>query len=206
MMASSIDESPHDGDILTPIIPSSKFTKLEELLKIWYRSISPRFVDLVSDFAGQEFFLLDGEARIQSIFNEPMLDLAGSKGGIHPIPLTTFLYSRQDFKCCTSSILWNVQSNPTTIFLFTCLFNGKVHHKALLSVDFANVSTLSESVETMLARTLAVIEHIGMKLSDKWSYTSFQSRLRRISKLYRKNSGLTSHLVRLTVALLYYDP
>jgi len=106
-MASSIDEIPLDGDIPTPML-SSELTKLEELLKTWYSAISPRFVDLVSDFAGQEFFLLDGEALIQCVFNEPMLDLASSKGGIHPIPLTAFLYPHQGFKCCTSSTLWNV--------------------------------------------------------------------------------------------------
>jgi len=92
-MASSIDEIPPDrdeSDILTPT-PYSEFTKLEEYLKIWYGRISPRYVDLVSDFAGQEFFLLDGEALMQCVFNDRMLDLAGSKGGIHPIPLTAIL-------------------------------------------------------------------------------------------------------------------
>ena len=40
----------------------------------------------------------------------------------------------------------------------------------LLNVDFGNVSALSESVETMLARRLArklVIQHIGIALSNK---------------------------------------
>lgn len=89
-MVSSIDELPPDGDksdILTPTLYSD-FTKLEDDLKIWYDEISPRYVDLVSDFAGQEFFLLDGEALLQCVFNDPMLDLAGSKGGMQPLPLT----------------------------------------------------------------------------------------------------------------------
>jgi hypothetical protein len=60
---------------------STAIDKLENDLKEWYSSISPRYVDLVSDFAGQEFFLLDGEALVQSIFNDSMLDLGGSKGG-----------------------------------------------------------------------------------------------------------------------------
>ena len=92
--APSIDEMPPDrdtSDILTPT-PYSEFIKLEEHLKTWYDAISPRYVDLVSDFAGQEFFLLDGEALVQSIFNDRMLDLAGSKGGIHLIPLTFYLF------------------------------------------------------------------------------------------------------------------
>jgi len=58
-----------------------EFTELEEYLKAWYDGISPRYVDLVSDFAGQEFFVLDGEALLQYVFNDQMLDLAGSKGG-----------------------------------------------------------------------------------------------------------------------------
>jgi hypothetical protein len=60
---------------------SSVIDKLEHYLREWYSSISPRYVDIVSDFAGQEFFLLDGEALVQSIFSDPMLDLGGSKGG-----------------------------------------------------------------------------------------------------------------------------
>jgi hypothetical protein len=55
----------------------------ENELNKWYGEISPRYVDLVSDFAGQEFFLLDGEALVQSVFNDPMLDLGESKGGMH---------------------------------------------------------------------------------------------------------------------------
>src|SRR5438046_9481521 len=92
-MTPSIDEIPPDRDklvILTPN-PYSKFTKLEEYLKIWYGRISSHYVDLVSDFTGQEFFLLNGEALMQCIFNDRMLDLAGSKGGMHPIPLTAIL-------------------------------------------------------------------------------------------------------------------
>jgi hypothetical protein len=88
-MVSSTDEHPPGADesgIVTPA-SDSKFAHLEEHLKRWYDDISPRYVDLVSDFAGQEFFLLDGEALLQYLFNDPMLDLAGSKGGINPIPL-----------------------------------------------------------------------------------------------------------------------
>jgi hypothetical protein len=85
----SVDEIPPDRvklDILKPT-PYFKFTESEEGLKIWYDGVSPRYVDLVSDFAGQEFFLLDGEALMQCVFNDRMLDLAGSKGGMHSIPL-----------------------------------------------------------------------------------------------------------------------
>jgi hypothetical protein len=88
-MVSSTDEhppGPDNADIITPT-PDSNLTHLEQHLKSWYDDISPRYVDLVSDFAGQEFFLLDGEALLQYLFNDPMLDLAGSKGGTNPIPL-----------------------------------------------------------------------------------------------------------------------
>jgi hypothetical protein len=44
----------------------------------------------VSDFAGQEFFLLNGEALLQSVFNDPMLDLDGSKGGNIPNSIPQF--------------------------------------------------------------------------------------------------------------------
>jgi len=86
-MASSTSTIPLDREestILTPI-PLS-FSQMEEDFNSWYSTISPRYVDLVSDFAGQEFFLLDGEALVQQIFNDPMLNLAGSKGGTHRIP------------------------------------------------------------------------------------------------------------------------
>jgi hypothetical protein len=111
-MVSSTDEHPSvqdESDIITPV-PDSSLTHLEDHLKTWYEEISPRYVDLVSDFAGQEFFLLDGEALLQYLFNDPMLDLAGSKGGTNPIPLIPLLVNHQDFKCCTSCTLWNGSS------------------------------------------------------------------------------------------------
>jgi len=79
-MASSTPTIPLDREEST-ILTSMPFTFSQ-----MDSTISPRCVDLVSDFAGQEFFLLDGEALIQHIFNDPMLDLAGSKGGTHLIP------------------------------------------------------------------------------------------------------------------------
>lgn len=68
-----------------PIPPlSAESIKLDERLKTWYGALLLRYVDLVSDFAGQEFFLLDGEALMQFIFKDCMLDLGGPKGGIQP--------------------------------------------------------------------------------------------------------------------------
>jgi hypothetical protein len=55
----------------------------ERVLDDWHNSDKPRYVDLVSDFAGQEFFILDGEALLQTVFRDPMLDLGGTKGGSH---------------------------------------------------------------------------------------------------------------------------
>src|SRR5271169_1235448 len=174
-MASTVDESPPDGgksDVLKTN-PYFKFSKLEEYLKIWYDRISPRYVDLVSDFAGQEFFLLDGEALLQCIFNDPMLDLAGSKGGIHPIPAHYYLMLTLGFQML--HVVYLVERFLLNLLRRRCFFsiiffNGKVLHTTLLNVDFGNVSALSESVETMMARTLArklVIQHIRTALSDK---------------------------------------
>ena len=97
-------------DVFTGV-QDSKFSQLEEYLKTWYDAIFPRYVDLVSDFAGQEFFLLDGEALVQYIFNDPMLDLGASKGGMTPSPLVLSLCQYQDFKCCTSFTLSNDSSS-----------------------------------------------------------------------------------------------
>ena len=40
----------------------------------------------------QQFFCLDSEALVQCVFNDPMLGLAGSRGGMHPIPVAGFLF------------------------------------------------------------------------------------------------------------------
>jgi hypothetical protein len=109
---SSNNDIPPDRDtsgILTPTLDSQS-TKLDKDLKIWYAGLSPRYVDLVSDFAGQEFFLLDGEALMQRVFNDRMLDLAGSAGGMHPSHSLLSLCSHQDSKCCTASTWWNDSS------------------------------------------------------------------------------------------------
>jgi hypothetical protein len=88
-MPPSIEDIPPERNpsdtILTPG-PGlcSDSDKLDKDLMIWYGGLSPRYVDLVGDFAGQEFFLLDGEALLQRVFNDRMLDLAGSKGGMQP--------------------------------------------------------------------------------------------------------------------------
>ena len=50
-------------------------------LSKWYREISSRYMDLVGDYAGQEFFVVDGEAVLQTIFNDDTLDLGGARGG-----------------------------------------------------------------------------------------------------------------------------
>ena len=132
-MAPSIDEMPPDrdtSDILTPT-PHSEFTKLEEYLKTWYDAISPRYVDLVSDFAGQEFFLLDGEALVQSIFNDRMLDLAGSKGGMHPIPLTCHLILTSGFQMLHFIYLverFFLNLIRRRCFFAVVFFDGKIHH------------------------------------------------------------------------------
>jgi hypothetical protein len=55
--------------------------RLGEALNTLYNAECPRYVDLVSDFAGQEFFILDGEALLQNIFRDPLLDLGRKRGG-----------------------------------------------------------------------------------------------------------------------------
>src|ERR1700738_4423750 len=77
-----VDKADHIQAIDVSLATTDAIDNLESVLKVWYGGISPRYVDLISDYAGQEFFLLDGEAAIQSIFNDPMLDLGGSKGGL----------------------------------------------------------------------------------------------------------------------------
>jgi hypothetical protein len=87
-------------------VQASEIRNLEEGLRKWYSGISPRYVDLVSDFAGQEFFLLDGEALLQSVFNDPMLDLGGHAGGTSH-SFSEMIYWRQAFKCCIAFTSWN---------------------------------------------------------------------------------------------------
>jgi hypothetical protein len=84
MSSRELKAAPSDSNGPAPetISPEDILKILEEGLKTWYSQISLRYVDLVGDFAGQEFFLLDGEALLQTIFNDPMLDLGGRSGGI----------------------------------------------------------------------------------------------------------------------------
>lgn len=128
-MASSIDEITDNPDILTPT-PYSEFTKLEEYFKTWYDWISPRYVDLVSDFAGQEFFLLDGEALMQHVFNDRMLDLAGSKGGMHNSVHCYLLlmsgFQMLHFIYLVERFLLNLLRRRC--FFSIVFFNGEVYH------------------------------------------------------------------------------
>jgi hypothetical protein len=86
---------------------------------------------------------------------------------------------RQDFKCYTLCTLWNGSS--TISFADDVFFRSSfsmVEPKGTgLTIDFANLSTLSDSGETVLAHTLArklVIEHLRT-LSKKIELHVFES-------------------------------
>lgn len=67
-----------------PTYPCSSLPTIEALdshLNKWYHQTFSRYVDLVGDFAGQEFIVVDGEGLLQFVFNDPTLDLGGSRGG-----------------------------------------------------------------------------------------------------------------------------
>jgi hypothetical protein len=83
-MSPSIEDLPPERNPADTILTPGLYSDSAKDLMIWYDGLSPRYVDLVGDFAGQEFFLLDGEALMQRVFNDRMLDLAGSKGGMQP--------------------------------------------------------------------------------------------------------------------------
>ena len=48
---------------------------LEELNKKWFTSLKPRWVDIVGSYAGKELFLVDGDALIQTVLDDPLLEV-----------------------------------------------------------------------------------------------------------------------------------
>ncbi|CAG7849772.1 Uncharacterized helicase C694.02 [Serendipita indica DSM 11827] len=48
---------------------------LEELNKKWFTSLKPRWVDIIGSYAGKELFLVDGDALIQTVLDDPLLEL-----------------------------------------------------------------------------------------------------------------------------------
>ena len=43
----------------------------------WYESLRPRILDLVSDYAGRELFLIEGDSLLLDCFNDERIDFEG---------------------------------------------------------------------------------------------------------------------------------
>ena len=43
----------------------------------WYNGLNPRYVDLVSDYAGREVFLVEGDAMLLDCFADGLIDFQG---------------------------------------------------------------------------------------------------------------------------------
>ena len=48
-------------------------TEIPDVLK-WYNGRNPRFVDLVSDYAGREVFLIEGDSMLRDCFADDLID------------------------------------------------------------------------------------------------------------------------------------
>ena len=47
--------------------------EMRDVLK-WYNGRNPRFVDLVSDYAGREVFLIEGDSMLRDCFADELID------------------------------------------------------------------------------------------------------------------------------------
>lgn len=41
----------------------------------WFDHLKPRWVDIIGSYAGKELFVVDGDALIQSVLDDPLLAL-----------------------------------------------------------------------------------------------------------------------------------
>jgi hypothetical protein len=44
----------------------------------WYSQVSSRFIDLVSDYAGKELFLIEGDSFLLECFSDLRIDFDGT--------------------------------------------------------------------------------------------------------------------------------
>lgn len=54
---------------------SSIAAALKELNAKWFSELKPRWVDIIGSYAGTELFLVDGDALIQTVLDDPLLQL-----------------------------------------------------------------------------------------------------------------------------------
>lgn len=67
-----------------PIVKSA--SKIQD----WYSKVSSRFVDLVSDYAGNETFLVEGDSLLLECFSDPRIDFDGTFNALRdPLRLLT---------------------------------------------------------------------------------------------------------------------
>ena len=198
-MVSSIAEMPlnrNESNILTST--PCNFSQMEESLNAWYTTISPRYVDLVSDFAGQEFFLLDGEALMQYIFKDPMLDLAGSKGGMHLISclILTSGFQMLHFVYLVERFLLNLIRRRC--FFSIIFFNGNFPDNFVECRFWERLCPQWESRNNIRKETRKKIgysTHSHVIIGYHWIARISNIQLSWISIVYRKGLGLISHTV-----------
>lgn len=88
-----------------------------EVLSTWYSTLRPRHVDLVGDYAGAEFFLVEGDSLLRWAFSGDQIDFDGGFQLLHAV------YVVEEFL----SMLRGRRCNFAVVFfdgLFSLIFGG----------------------------------------------------------------------------------
>lgn len=71
-----------------------------ELLSTWYSSLRPRSIDLIGDYAGAEFFILDGDSLLRRAFSGGKIDFDEGFQLLHAVyAVERFLYMFRGKRC-----------------------------------------------------------------------------------------------------------
>ncbi|KAG9019792.1 hypothetical protein FRB90_007935 [Tulasnella sp. 427] len=93
---------------------------LDDLDATWYSKLNPRWMDLLGDYAGKEFFIIDGDSVIQKALNDPLLALGNSQDSsfqlLHAVWSVEQLISEFVTRRCNSEIVFFECNEDLTIY------------------------------------------------------------------------------------------
>lgn len=71
-----------------------------ESLSAWYSTLHPLHVDLVGGYAGAEFFLIEGDSLLRSVFSDTRIDFDSGFQLLHAVYVVEeFLYMVKGRRC-----------------------------------------------------------------------------------------------------------
>lgn len=79
---------------------------MAEPLITWYQAIRPRRIDLIGDYAGVEFFIVDGDSLLRWAFSDTRIDFGAGFQLLHAVFVVEGFLERLRGKRCNFAVVF----------------------------------------------------------------------------------------------------